>query len=132
MFGSGPGRPINESPEELKERVTKRVSQLSDQRSVLGSQDATHRFLANSAVYRKQEVLRMLLKLSDLNQQQDNVSNIFKETRKRELNITTDTNLTGQNMTSLSISPLTQPRRSSSLEQIKIARNRGSIEENIQ
>jgi|JI10StandDraft_1071094.scaffolds.fasta_scaffold934944_1 hypothetical protein len=78
MFSGGPGRPINESPEELKERITTRVSKLGDQRSVLACQDATHRFLSNGAVYRKQEVLRMLLKLSELNQQQDSVANIFR------------------------------------------------------
>jgi hypothetical protein len=62
------------------------------------------------------------------------VANIFRETRKRELNITTDTNVTAiNNLSSLSLSPLAQPRgRGSSADQAKIARNRGSLEENIQ
>lgn len=62
------------------------------------------------------------------------MANIFRETRKRELNITTDTNTTAiNNISSLSLSPLAQPRgRGSSADQAKIARNRGSLEENIQ
>lgn len=74
VFSAGPGRPINDSPAELKERITARVSQLGDQRAVIACQDATHRFLGNAAVYRKQEVIRMLLKLSELNQQEDSTS----------------------------------------------------------
>jgi len=43
--------------------------QTGDQKAVYACQDATQRFLTNNAVYRKQEVLTMLLKLSELNQQ---------------------------------------------------------------
>lgn len=63
------------------------------------------------------------------------MANIFRETRKRELNITTDTNTTTaiNNISSLSLSPLAQPRaRGSSADQVKIARSRGSLEEGVQ
>lgn len=43
--------------------------QSGDARAVTACQEVTQRFLGNSAVYRKQEVLTMLLKLSELNQQ---------------------------------------------------------------
>jgi hypothetical protein len=68
VFNQGPGRPINDSPSELREKITARVAQGGDQRAVLACQDWTQRFLANNSVYRKQEVLRMLLKLAELNQ----------------------------------------------------------------
>ena len=65
VFSSGPGRPANDSEEKLKEKVATRVKELGgDQRTIVGSQDMTERFLNNTSVYRKQEVLRMLLKLS--------------------------------------------------------------------
>lgn len=69
VFSSVPARPTNDTPAELKERITNKVSQVGDQRAVLACQDAAQRFLGTSAVFRKQEVLRMLLKLADLNQQ---------------------------------------------------------------
>lgn len=54
VFGGAPGKPINDSPAEIKEKVTTRVAQLCDQRSVLSSQDLTQRFLSNNTAYRKQ------------------------------------------------------------------------------
>lgn len=54
---------------------------------------------------------------------------LFRETRKRELNLTTDTNLTAANqLSSLALNPLAQPRgRDSSADHTKVARSRGSI-----
>ena len=58
------------------------------------------------------------------------MANIFRETRKRELNTTTDTAASAVH--SYAVSPLSQPKRQSqSLDHIKIARNKGSPEENI-
>lgn len=60
------------------------------------------------------------------------MANIFRETRKRELNTTTDTAASVVQGHSYSVSPLSQPKRQSqSLDHIKIARNKGSPEENI-
>lgn len=42
------------------------VTNSHDQRSVLQSQEVTQRFLNNPTVLRKQEVLRMLIKMSEL------------------------------------------------------------------
>ena len=66
-----PTRPTMDSHSELKEKITSKVMQSGDARAVTACQDVTQRFLTNNAVYRKQEVLTMLLKLSDLNQQED-------------------------------------------------------------
>ena len=71
VFGGAPGRPITDSPAELQEKITARVGQLGDQRSVLSCQDLSQRFLNTTVVYRKQEVLRMLFKLSELNTQEE-------------------------------------------------------------
>ncbi len=40
VFSGGPGRPISDSPAELKERLTARVAQGGDQRAILACQDA--------------------------------------------------------------------------------------------
>ena len=73
VFQATPARPSTDSPAELKERITQKVAQQGEQRIVLACQDLTQRFLSNSAVYRKNEVLRMLLKLSEMNQQDDSI-----------------------------------------------------------
>ena len=63
-MASGISRPITGSHQEIKEKIAARVSQLGDQRAVISCQDITERFLRSHTIYRKQEVLRMLLKLS--------------------------------------------------------------------
>lgn len=57
-----------------------------DTRSVLQCQDATHRLLSNNALTRKPEVLRMLLKLNELSNRQEegtiaphaDITNLFR------------------------------------------------------
>ena len=75
VFNSGAGRPNTETILELKEKVVSRViggeSQVSsnfDQRTVLQCQETTQRFLNNPAIPKKSEALKMLLKLSELNE----------------------------------------------------------------
>lgn len=71
IFASVAGRSNTETIPELKEKVVLRVfdgkrqvSSNFDQRTVLQCQETTQRFLNNSALPKKTEALKMLLKLS--------------------------------------------------------------------
>jgi hypothetical protein len=66
IFSSSAGRPQQDTLPDLKDKITLKVAQTYDNRSVMLCQDITQRLINNPAIYRKAEVLRMLLKLSDL------------------------------------------------------------------
>lgn len=56
------------------------VENSHDKRTVLQCQDVTHRFLANNALTRKPEVLRMLLKLNELSNKQEEGTIVLTQT----------------------------------------------------
>lgn len=56
------------------------VTNSHDQRAVLQCQDVTHRFLSNNALTRKPEVLRMLLKLNELANRQEEGTIVHMQT----------------------------------------------------